>query len=534
MYLEIQTNRKNPVGVFRESIREGDKIIKKNHGRVTGLTLEELKVLRDAVQGRVVPLSEFRITSSKEYGLSDTLIKLAKDIGLDKMIYSSTSLPWVKLSLGMVIGRILKQGSKLSLTRLADTSSLWDLLNYQGGTPDANDLYEAMDELGSKQHKIQKKIVQKHGGENKLLLYDITSSYLEGEYKDSEYVAFGYNRDKKKGHPQIVIGLVCNQEGCPLLVKVFKGNTKDRETVPGLIKALGDEYDIHDFVFVGDRGMLTLEGFEAFDEEFDDYKLPEYITALTHSQVKALCKEANVVASDLKKGPKEYKWSKYPELRFAITYNPTRAKESHETRQALIEKTKQELVTVQNRKRKVDDATVGVRVGKVINKYGVAKFFKYEIKDGKLYWEYNKEKIAEEEALDGVYVIVSDVSKDDMKVETLVDSYRNLSKVESAFRTLKGPSLQIRPIYHRKDDRIETHVFICFLAYYLEWHMLQRLKPLWERNTSGSGWETTLEDVLENLKAIRINKVDFNGYEVEQTTEPNEKQQEIIDLILAK
>jgi len=221
IHLEIQTNRKNPVGILRSSYYDNGKILHRQYGRIKGKTLEELKLLRLSFQGKVVDVNSsdsFKILESKEYGASASILSMIKDLGLDKDIHSK-SQPWVKNAIAMIAGRIIYQGSKLSLTNEYENTSLWNLVGIDC-KPSVDESYKALDKLLSRQNTIQKKLAKKHLKDGHLVLYDITSSYLEGEYKNSELVKYGYNRDGKKGHEQIVIGLLCSKEGCPIGVEV--------------------------------------------------------------------------------------------------------------------------------------------------------------------------------------------------------------------------------------------------------------------------------------------------------------------------
>lgn len=530
MHLEIQTHRKSPIGLLRQSVREDGKVKKIEYGRLTGLSLDTLKMIQATIQGETVPVEEFEIIKVKEYGASHLLLWLVKDLGLDKMIYSRTSESWVKLVIGMIIGRILYQGSKLSLTRTLGLTSLWEELGVEDLAGDVNHLYAAMDQLSRRQPAIQKKIVNKHLSEKTLLLYDITSSYLVGDYESSDLVRFGYNRDRKKGFPQIVIGLLCNHEGCPLGVEVFSGNTKDASTVPEQIDRFVHDYGFKQLTCVGDRGMLGPDTMETLVGGLDEDVQLTSITALTHAQIKHLCQEHWQDGIPYDQFPLEVSSKDFPGKRLVVYYNEQRAQEHAETREQLLKKTGQALEEVQNRKRPVDDGTVGVRVGKVINKYKVGKLIRYEIKDGKLTWGRDQEKIEEESRYDGVYAIVTDVIEEELTSEEVVEAYRKLATVEQAFQTLKGDFINLRPIYHQTDERIKTHVFICFLAYYLLWHLNQRLKPMFEENTT-SHWQITQADIFETMKLQTKNTINFMGHEMVQVSQPTAKQKRIIQLI---
>ena len=259
-HLEIRKNRKSYTGIIRSTYRDSDKVKHKTHGRLSGLNLEELKLLQAAFRGEVVLKDSpeaLRTTDSREYGASYALLELAKDIGLDEVIYSRVSEPWVRDALAMIVGRLVYAGSKLSLSNEWRNTTLWELCGVVGQVDVEQHCYESMDHLFQRQQAIQRTLAKKHWGEGSLVLYDITSSYFEGDYEQSEIAAFGYNRDGKRGHEQMVIGLLCNEAGCPVAVEVFRGNTQDATTVMDKILEIQTQYTIQKIIFVGDRGMVT-------------------------------------------------------------------------------------------------------------------------------------------------------------------------------------------------------------------------------------------------------------------------------------
>ena len=255
LHLEIQTHRANPYGLIRSSYRENGVIKHETLSRITGVPLATLKLIQAAFQGNVVLKSDFKILNSKEYGASFALRQIAKSTGLDKIIYSRPAEPWVQDVMAMIVGRVIYAGSKLSLTRVGSFSSLWELCGVTDTDIDVNHhCYSPMDRLMERKDIIQKKLAQKHLTQRSVILYDITSTYFEGKYTDSKTITYGYNRDKKRGHEQIVIGLICSQDGCPIAVEVFRGNTKDETTVSAKILEVKEKYGIENAIFVGDRG----------------------------------------------------------------------------------------------------------------------------------------------------------------------------------------------------------------------------------------------------------------------------------------
>lgn len=534
VHLEIQTHRKNPRGLIRTSVRKDGKNTHETISTLTGLTLEQLVLIQAALQGNVVLKKDFIIKNSKEYGASYAFLQLAKDLDLDKIIYSRPSETWVQDCLAMIIGRVIYAGSKLSLTRVLSDSCLWNICGIDEKTIDVNThCYQSMDKLFERQDAIQRKLAAKHLNDNSIILYDITSSYFEGEYEESEIVDYGYNRDKKKGHEQIVIGLICSREGCPIAVEVFRGNTKDESTVEDKITQIKDTYGVKNAVFVGDRGMITKTQFERIQENETNYI--KTISALTHAQLAHLCEKDYVQMSMFD----EHKIiqvidSENPQIRYGLSKNPIRGLKDQATRQILIEKTEAALKKIAELKRPTDDATTGIRVGKIINKYNVGKLLTVEIKDGKVTWERNDSMIKKAEALDGLYVIYTDVKEEEMNISEVVQTYRKLIGVEQAFRNLKTAQLEIRPIYHKTDDRIKCHVFLCMLSYYLMWNAKQRLAPLFKADQEGQNKKYTFEHIIERLKSIRKETVEIQGIATKVITECDEEQEIILNHLNVK
>ena len=479
--------------------------------------------MRAALQGNVMLKSDFEVIGSKEYGASYSAVSLAKELGLDKIIYSKPSEDWVKCSLAMIAGRLVWQGSKLALSNCTNISSIWEICGIKGEIDVNSNCYDVMDKLFARQDKIQKSLAEKHLEDGCLVLYDITSSYLEGEYEDSEIVAYGYNRDKKRGHKQIVISLLCNKEGCPVAVEVFEGNTKDESTVLHIIETVQNKYNITNLVFVGDRGMIT-----TVQNEKIDHNTVKIISALKHSGIKGLLDDGIVQMSFFDE--KSIVEVIEGEMRCCLCKNPLMAAKETATRKALLEKTANELDKIVKSTRKNENSKE-VRIGKVINKYKMGKFVKLIGSGNDVQWSFDEEKIADEEQLDGCYVVYTDVSQEDMDAQEVVKNYKSLIKVENAFRNLKTAQLEIRPIYHKTDDRIKCHVFICMLAYYLMWHMNKRLQPLYESDGQGQNRKYTFKHILEILKTIRSNTVSIESQIATVISTPDEEQQRILSLL---
>jgi transposase len=536
LHLEIQGHRKNYYGLLRTTYwdKKAKKIKHKSFGRIGGLSYDALKAIQAALRGDAKILTseeDIRIISSKEYGASYAVLQLAKELGLDNTIYSKTNEQWVKDSLAMIAGRLVYAGSKLSLTNRYKDTALWELCGVEGVVDVDKHCYVSMDRLLERQPAIQQKLAAKHFDGNALVLYDITSSYFEGEYDESRIVKFGYNRDRKRGHEQMVIGLICTSEGCPIAVEVFPGNTKDETTVEEKIAEIQKRYKVTKLIFVGDRGMVT----QANIEKTKDIKGLNTISALTHPQITELLSR-KVIQTDMfdEKDILEVIDPANPKRRYCLCHNPSTAKREEKTRNALLDKTRIELDKIVNSKRKTTTSKVSARVGKVLSKTKMGKFIEWEVRSGKLKWSLKEDAVDTEKLLDGCYIIVSDVPKEKLAAQELVASYKKLQLVEKAFRNLKTVQLEIRPVYHKTDDRIRCHVFLCMLAYYLQWHMNQRLKPLFAENGEYKERFWTFENVIERLKSIRREEARITGASFKTVTQPDDDQRKILQLLKIK
>lgn len=497
--------------------------------------------LRDDVLPKDAP-DAFKILTSKEYGASAALLALAKDIGLDRDIYSKPSQPWVRDALAMIVGRIIYQGSKLSLTHQWKNSVLWELCGTEGPVDVDAHCYAPLDRLLERQAAIQQNLAKTHLKDGCIVLYDITSSYFEGQYEESEIVQFGYNRDGKRGHEQIVIGLLTNAEGCPVAVEVFPGNTQDAATVEGKVKELRERYGVSELVLVGDRGMITASNEKklAALPEAEGLKI---ISALTHRQMVELLERTarqpelfddhNIV---------EISDPATPGHRYCLCRNPHSAARETATREALLERTRQELTRIAGRKTRADAEVIGAQVGKLLAKTKMGKHLHWRVVEGRLEWNIDAESVAAAKALDGCYVIKTTVSAEAMDKDQVVSRYKSLSRVEQAFRNMKTVSLEMRPVHHKTDSRIRAHVFLCMLAYYLQWHLKQRLAPLFahqaqaldSKSIQAKDRSLTLASVLETLKSQRRNEVRVAGASFQQLTEPTAEAQSILDLLARK
>jgi transposase len=378
------------------------------------------------------------------------------------------------LVVAMVAARVLEPHSKLATTRWWQATTLPALLGVSEA--DEDDLYGALDWLLERQARIESKLAARHLHEDALALYDLSSSYFEGV--TCPLAAFGHNRDAKKGKRQVNYGLLTNREGVPVAVSVFKGNTGDPTTLEPQLSKLREQFGLERFVLVGDRGMITqkqidaLRGVEGVD----------WIAALRPPAIVKLL-ESGVVQMDLfdERNLFELTHPAFPGERLVACRNPELARRRTEKRKRLIEATTQALEKVQAmvaRGRLRGQDTIGVRIGKVVNKYKVAKHFTLAIGEDCFAFELDHERIAAEAALDGLYVVRTSLSVERMAADEAVRSYKRLSEVERAFRSLKSIDLAVRPIRHRLEGRVRAHIFLCLLAYYVQWHMLEAWRPL--------------------------------------------------------
>jgi hypothetical protein len=539
LHLEIQTSRKSPVGILRTTFRENGKMRHTQHGRITGCSLEQLQLLQLAFRERVVPVDDptaFQILDSREYGASFAILAIAKQLGLHRVLYSRPE-PWVNSALAMIIGRLVYAGSKLALCNHYPNTCLWELCGIAEPPDVDTHCYAPMDQLLGRQTAIQRRLARRHLTGGHLVLYDITSVYFEGEYADSDLVAFGYNRDGKKGREQVVVGLICTAQGCPVGVEVYRGNTKDETTVVDKIHEIKTDYGIEKVVFVGDRGMITHSNIEALKDEQD----LQTISALTHGEMMSLLKH-EVIALDLfdEHSIHEVTDPAEPTRRYCLCRNPQTAQREHKTRERLLQLSTNALADIAAYKRATTVEKLGARVGKVLAKYKMGKFIQWSIdadpervksRAHRLVWSINTDKVNREQQFDGCYIITSDVDQDAMTTIEVVNAYKSLTFVERAFRNLKTVQLEIRPVYHKTDERIRSHVFLCMLAYYLQWHMEQRLAPLFAADGRGSERRWTVRGVIDCLAQITRNKVRVDGVEFYQNSTPTSEQKNILDLL---
>jgi transposase len=541
IHLEIQRHRKSHYGVLRSSYRdpESGKVKHRQYGRITGQSLERLRLIQASFRGEVCPIGDkksLKITDSKEYGASAALLALAKDIGLDTMLYSKPHVSWVKDVLAMVVGRIVFQGSKRSLSKVTSESALWELSGVTGTVDVNKHCYESMDCLIKRQKAIQTSLAKKHISNGALVLYDITSTYFEGAYETSELVDFGHNRDKKRGHEQIVIGLLTDARGCPVAVEVFPGNTNDASTMDSKVREVRERYGIKEVVMVGDRGMIT----KSVEKKMADIAPTDQlriISALKHSEVEDLLARTGQQPELFDEHAVIEIWDKNePGKRFCLCRNPLNAARETKTRNELLGIAIKKLTHIAQRKNKTKPELIGSQVERVFIRTKMRDFIKWDVDEGRLIWHVKEDEVAKAQALDGCYVIKTTVPQEIMSSQEVVSAYKSLGGVEQAFRHMKTVSLEMRPVYHKTDERIKAHVFICMLAYYLLWHFIDRLRPLLgpkgskKKSKTGSNKpsEFTVRSLLNKLKKICQNEVEMGEIKFRMNTKCNEQQETIL------
>ncbi len=478
MHIEGVPNRSShPTILLRQSYREGNRVRKRTIANLTPLPPDVIEILRRALRGeKLVPCDQaFAIERSIPHGHVKTILGTMRKIGLDTIIASKRSRER-DLVVAMIAERLLHGRSKLASTRLWHSTTLAEELSVQDA--DVDELYEAMDWLLERQERIEKKLAARHLGEGSHVLYDITSSYYEG--RTCPLARRGHNRDGKKGKPIIVYGLLTDREGRPVAVEVYPGNTGDPSTVGDQVDKLRERFGISRVVLVGDRGMLT----QTQIEKLKAYPQLGWISALRSESIHLLIENKELEPSLFDtKNLAEITSAEFPGERLIACFNPLLAEKRARTRNELLVATEKKLQGIANEvarrtKKPLRTDEIALKVGKVINRYKVGKHFSLHIEDGVFHWERDEASIEEEAALDGIYVIRTSEPKKRLSAKDTVRSYKNLAQVELGFRCLKSIDIRVRPIHHSTDPRVRAHVFLCMLAYYVEWHMREALGPL--------------------------------------------------------
>ena len=574
MYIERVPNRNSPPAVLlRESRRENGKVKKRTVANLSGLPDELIEALRAALKGESIPASEgiaspetaISIHDARQHGHVAAIHSALKKSGLLGMIDSKRSRERDVVA-AMVIDRIINGDSKLATVRhcASETAStsLGELLSL--GDLHENECYAAMDWLLERQNKIQKKLAKKHLADGDPVLFDLSSSYFEGQC--CELAQFGYSRDHRGDRKQVNYGIYSNTDGTPVGVEVLAGNESDRIAFPIAVERVRKDFNHKNVVFIGDRGMISGK---AIDEYLRDEEGADWITALNSASIAKLERHGSIQLSFFdERDLASIIHPDYPAERLIVCRNPDLAKRRAKKREALLQATEKllgEIAKKVERKNKPlrGEDVIGVAVGKLINKKKMAKHFILTIANDTFVYERNEEKILAEAALDGLYVIRSSVDKTRMTDQELVANYKNLEMVERAFRSLKSIDLNIRPIYHRLDNRVRAHIFICMLAYHIEHHMRSQLAPLLfadeqketaaerdhvvdpvkrsakkkdqtHRTPDGKYPISSFRDIIKTLSAITRSRVEVKGHkkgDFKTTSTPTPYQQRILELL---
>jgi len=476
MHIHVVPNRGSPPTVLlRESYREGAKVGKRTLANLSSLSPAQIEAIRAALRGETLqPVAQrFEITASRSHGHVHAAALTLQRLGFASLIGSQPCRER-DLVLAMVAARIAAPHTKLATTRWWHTTTLAE--DFGVADADEDDLYAAMDWLLERQDRIQKKLASRHLSAGALVLYDLSSSYFEGHC--CPLARLGYSRDGKKGLLQVNYGLLTDARGCPVAVSVHEGNTADSATFMPAVHKLREDFGIERVVMVGDRGMVSQKTIEEM-READGIG---WITALKSVSIRALVEQGHLQLGLFdERNLLELSSPDYPGERLVACRNPELARLRAHKRLELLAATEVHLEKI---KARVDAGKlagkdeIGLRVGKVINQYKMAKHFELAIGENAFTFARKTDAIAAEAALDGLYIIRTSVPPTQMDSADCVRNYKSLANVERAFRSLKTIDLKVRPIHHRTADRVRAHIFLCMLAYYVEWHMREAWREL--------------------------------------------------------
>jgi transposase len=572
MYIATVPNRTSPPAILlRESFREGSKVRTRTLANISHWPAQRIEAFRAFLKGSgvgpVLGSDGFEIVRSLPHGHVAAALGSLRRLKLDSILARKGSRQR-DLCVAMIVSRLLEPRSKLALVRSLGEQTLSSSLGEALGIADTDEdeLYEAMDWLLERQGQIELALAKRHLTEGTLVLYDVSSTYFEG--RRCPLARMGHSRDGRFDRPQIVFGLLTDAEGCPVASEVFDGNTGDPKTVLTQVKKLRERFGLQRVVLVGDRGMITSA---RIAEDLKKEPGLEWITALRGPAIRKLVETGtlNVSLFD-ERDLAEISSPDYPRERLIVCRNPLLAQERKRKREDLLQATEKELEKVAAATRRVKKPLrgqdrIGLRVGRVLGRFKMGKHFKLDITNTRFAYERDQVGIAEEAALDGIYVIRTSVTAEKLSPEDTVLSYKRLAQVERAFRSLKTVDLKLRPIHHHLATRVKAHVLICMLAYYVEWHMRRALAPILfddddkaaaardrkspvakaqrsekaERKartkltTNGSPVHS-FQTLLRDLATVVINRVqpkDGSAKPFEMTTTPTPLQQRALDLL---
>ena len=478
MYIERVPNRNSrPALLLREAWREGKTVRKRTVANLTDWPAAKVEALRRVLRGEglAAPAPLFIVERALPHGHVEALLGTIRRLGLDTLLAAKRCRER-DLVLALLVERLLHPCSKLATTRLWATTTLAEELAVGDAT--ADEVYAAMDWLEARQTRIEQKLAHRHLGDGARVFYDVSSSFYEGH--TCPLAQFGHDRDGKHGLPVIVYGVLTDAAGRPVAIEVYPGNTGDPTTVPEQVEKLRGRFGLSRVVLVGDRGMLT----ETQLDTLRQFPGVGWISALRGPAIRALVEQGSLQLSLFDTTHlAELPAPEYPGERLVACFNPLLADERRRKREALLAATEHAFQAIardvaRRRKTPLTAAEIGVKVGRVRNRFKVGKHFAFTIADGVFRWVRQEDAIRREAALDGLYVIRTSEPAAQLSAADTVRTYKTLAQVERVFRCLKGIDLRVRPIYHRIAPRVRAHFFLCLLAYYVEWHLRETLRPL--------------------------------------------------------
>lgn len=460
--------------LLRRSYREGGKVKNETVGNISHLPPHLIEMVRRSLKGETFLAEEeaLRVVRSLPHGDAAAVYAMARTLGFPEIL--GPACPERDRALALICLRVLHPVSKLASGRRLKDTTLGEDLAVPAEDTDA--LYEALDWLGRRQDAVERTLARRHLLPGGLVLFDLSSSYVTGTH--CPLAARGYSRDQKRGTLQITYGLLTTAEGCPVAVKVFPGNFSDPAAFSHHLAALGERFGLEEVVLVGDRGMITSTRIE----EVKRHPHLSFITALRAPEIRDLARRGYIQLSLFDEvNLAEVGHPDHPQERLCVCRNPHLAAERARRREDMLLCTEKELLSIKEAVasgRLKSEGAIGLRVGRILNRYKMAKHFRLTIEEGRFDYERQEEKIALEAALDGIYVLRTNVPDKRLAAGEVVDAYKRLSRVEEAFRSLKSVDLKIRPIYHRLEERVRAHAFLCLLAEYLVFHLRAAWAPV--------------------------------------------------------
>ncbi len=505
--------------LLRHSYRDGVHVRHRTVANLSALPAHTLDLVRRSLKGEsfVSPEQAFRIIHSKAHGHVHAVLSTLRKLGVDKLLATRPSRQR-DIAVALIVSRLLFPCSKLATPRHWQTTSLADELGIADAT--VEEIYRTLDWLGRRQQAIETQLAKRHLQRGGLVLYDVSSSFYYG--KTCPLVKYGHNRDGKKNFPIIVYGLLTDERGRPVAIQVFPGNTADPVTVPAQVDKLRDRFGYKRIVLVGDRGMLT----QTQIEHIRQYPGLGWISALRSQAIRRLLDEGQAQPSQAEHAHlAEIKSPDFPGERLVVCFNPRLAQERRRKRKDLLEQTEINLERLtrevgRRTETPLGQAEIGVKAGRILQRSKVAKHYRLEIADGVFAWHRREEAIRREEEMDGLYVIRTSEPKRRLPAAEAVRSYKRLSLVEQAFRSFKGLDLLVRPIHHRVPPRVEAHLFLCMLAYYVEWELRRAWAPLLfaEEDLEGTRQErdpVAMAEPTEEVEKKKKTKKTPEGWEVQ-------------------